>query len=93
MASSPSGGITARNPQTKAAVAIAPREGQSSENSKISASAIGTATRAPRRSAGPGAAGPIAKSGEARSARTSPEASYSRDVPWTGIAEKYPWGS
>ena len=75
----PAGASSAVKPQTKAAVAIAPCEGQSNENSKIRASAIGTATRTPRRSAGPGAAGPIAKSGEARSRSTSPEASYSRD--------------
>ena len=70
----PAGASIAVKPQTRAAVAIAPREGQSKANSKISARATGTATRAPRRSAGPGSAGPIARSGEARRRWTSPEA-------------------
>ena len=59
-------------PASRAPVAIAPLVGASKPSSRTSASPTGTASRTPRRSAGPGSLGPIAKSGEARSRRALP---------------------
>ena len=70
----PAGASRAMKPLISAAVPTAPSVGESSPNSSAKATAIGTATRAPRRSAGPGSAGPIANSGEARSRRAAPVA-------------------
>jgi hypothetical protein len=66
-------------PLISAPAAIAPWVGASKPSSTARAAAIGTARRAPRRSAGPGALGPIAKSGEARSSLAFPEALKRRD--------------
>ena len=61
-------------PLTRAPVATAPLSRRVEAGLSPSASPIGTASRKPRRIAGPGAAGPIAKSGEARSRRAVPAA-------------------
>ncbi len=75
-------------PVTRAPVAIAPWVGASKPSSTTRASPIGTASRKPRRIAGPGSAGPIAKSGEARSRRAVPAALKSGWDDWpdgTGV--------
>src|SRR6188768_3356434 len=66
------GASIAGKPASSAPVPIAPLLGLSSPSSRISASPTGTAMRKPRRSAGPGLLGPIAKSGEACSRRRAP---------------------
>src|ERR1700679_3982771 len=70
----PAGASRPGKPASRAPVATAPLVGAPKPSSTISARPIGTAIRAPRRRAGPGAAGPIANSGEARSCRASPVA-------------------
>jgi hypothetical protein len=61
-------------PLTSAPVAIAPWVGALNPSSIPSAIPIGTARRKPRRIAGRGSAGPIAKRPEARSRRAVPVA-------------------
>ncbi len=67
-------------PASIAPVPIEPLVGESRPSSSSSAAATGIASRKPRRSEGPGAAGPIANSGPARSARAAPEALKSVDL-------------
>ncbi len=59
-------------PASRAPVPIAPLVGLSRPSSSSSAIPTGIATRNPRRSAGPGALGPIANSGDARRRRAVP---------------------
>jgi hypothetical protein len=67
-------------PASIAPVPIEPLVGESRPSSSSSAAPTGIASRKPRRRAGPGADGPIANSGPARSARAAPEALNSDDL-------------
>ncbi len=70
----PAGASRPAKAANMAPVAIAPLVGASKPNSTTRVAPIGSASRAPRRSDGPGTPGPIENSGEARSRMTRPEA-------------------